>query len=479
MILNHLLKKINCKIIGDDSIDITGLCYDSRNISKGDVFFCIKGYETDGHKYVQSAIDNGASAIVTDHFIENADAVQIIVNDTREAMAEIAASYFDFPALKMKMIGITGTNGKTTTTYLIKKIAESAGYKVGLIGTICNMIGEKEYHTERTTPESLDLQKLLYEMSEEGCDLVVMEVSSHSLYLKRVFGIEFNIGILSNITQDHLDFHKTMDAYVDAKSILFSQSETSLLNADDLHLSNMENAAKNLKYTYGIYNEADFKAENLNFMPNGVKYNLVYQDHILNISVPIPGIFSVYNSLAAAAASIILNITPKIIQRSLSNIEQVAGRFELLDTKDRDYSIILDYAHTPDSLENVLKTIQGFAPARIITVFGCGGNRDSAKRPIMGNIAEKYSDFVIVTSDNPRFEDPIVIINNIEAGMENDNHICIENREAAIAYALSFARKDDIILLAGKGHETYQEIKGIKNDFDEKIIVAKLLSETE
>lgn len=475
MKLEELLKTTECNIIGNASVDINGISYDSRNLSNGDMFICIKGYETDGHKYATDAVKSGVSAIVVDHYLNDLDVTQVIVKDTRIAMAEIAALYYKNPASKMKMIGITGTNGKTTTTYMIKNIAENAGYKVGLIGTICNMIGNNEFHTERTTPESLDLQKLLAKMLEEGCDLVVMEVSSHSLYLKRVYGIEYDIGIFSNLTQDHLDFHKTMEEYAYAKSILFSQSKVSLINADDSHGNIMANAATGDIYSYGLFNNADFKAKDLSLNANGIIYELLYSDNALKIEVPIPGIFSVYNSLASASASIILNISPKIISESLKNIKQVSGRFELLDAKGRDYSIILDYAHTPDSLENTLKTIREFAPARIITVFGCGGNRDSSKRPLMGAISEQYSDLVIVTSDNPRFEDPNAIIKDIEAGMNKDNHICIENRQEAIAYALKIGEKNDVILLAGKGHETYQEIKGKRNNFDEKVIVSKLL----
>ena len=479
MKISEIMHGIECSVIGHADIDIKSLQYDSRNVTDGDLFFCISGFEQDGHKFAQSAVDNGAAALVVTKELPEIDCTQILVADSRKTMAQAACNFYGQPSKKMKMIGITGTNGKTTTTYMMKRIAEKAGFKVGLIGTIQNMIGDKVLHTERTTPESIDLQHLLYDMYEAGCGIVVMEVSSHSLVLDRTYGIEFDVGIFSNLTQDHLDFHKTWDEYIAAKAMLFAQSKISVINTDDDCAQVMIDSAKGEVFTYSIDNVSAFKAENIVMHNSSTEFTCSYNGKELCFDVAIPGRFTVYNSLAAASAAIMAGISEDIALDGLKSIEGVPGRFESLPTHN-GCTLILDYAHTPDSLENTLKTAKGFAKGKVVSVFGCGGNRDKTKRPKMAEISVALADFTVVTTDNPRFEVPADIIKDIVAGIADEyknNYICIEDRREAIYYALKNADTDDVILLAGKGHETYQEIKGVKYDFDEKVIVAQIVEE--
>jgi UDP-N-acetylmuramoyl-L-alanyl-D-glutamate--2,6-diaminopimelate ligase len=476
MKLHEIMQDIRCEIRGNAEAEIYDIQYDSRKAKAGDLFFCISGFEQDGHQYARDAVEKGAAAIVVTRLL-NLPVTQILVEDDRAAMALAAVQFFGAPARAMKMVGITGTNGKTTTTYMIKAIAEAAGLKVGLIGTIQNMIGAQVIHTERTTPESVDLQRLLAQMRDAGCGIVVMEVSSHSLFLKRVEGIAYNAGVFTNLTQDHLDFHKTWQNYADAKKILFRQSEVSIFNVDDAAAGEMMAAAKNKVVTFGVNRAADYTPTGLELTPAHASYAV--EKLGIQVSIPVPGLFTAYNSLGAIAAADALGIGAETIAKGLAGLTPVAGRFEPLDTRGGAYSIILDYAHSPDSLESTLKTIRGFAKGRIVTVFGCGGNRDRTKRPIMGEIAQRLSDFCVVTSDNPRFEEPMDIIHEIEVGLiaGTQNYVSIENRREAILFAIKNAQTNDIILLAGKGHETYQEIKGVKHDFDEKQVVDEILNE--
>jgi UDP-N-acetylmuramoyl-L-alanyl-D-glutamate--2,6-diaminopimelate ligase len=341
------------------------------------------------------------------------------------------------------------------------------------------MIGRQELPTERTTPESPDLFALLARMADEGCEAVVMEVSSHSLYLGRVSGITFCVGVFSNLTQDHLDFHETFENYRAAKKKLFYASKTAAMNVDDKAAAYMMDGIEIGWRTYGIKEKADVTAKNIEITPRGVTYDLCHGAAMLPLAIRIPGIFSVYNSLAAATACMLLGVKPETIKKGLEAMPSVAGRFEVLDTGERPYTVILDYAHTPDSLENTLRTVGTFARGRIVPVFGCGGDRDRGKRPMMGEIAGTLATFAVITSDNPRTEDPLEIIRAVEEGLKRTKcpYICIENRREAIRYALHNAQPGDVIVLAGKGHETYQEIDGVKYPFDEKVVVAELLEE--
>ncbi len=479
MTIAELFRDIRHETFGDSSIEINDIKYDSRTVEKGDLFFCITGYNTDGHAYAKKAVDAGAVAVVVTDYQEGLTAVQVKVDDGRQAMALAAAKFFGYPAKRMSMVGITGTNGKTTTTYMVKQIAEKAGKKVGLMGTIVNMIGDEKLHTERTTPESIDLHRLLKRMADEGCDIAVMEVSSHSLSLKRVCGIEYDVAVFTNLTQDHLDFHKTWQDYVAAKSMLFEQARVSIINEDDDSAANMIAAASHEVMRFAVKQPAQYFAKNIELTAAGVAYDVDLGTKTLHILVPIPGVFTVYNSLGAALCAYALGLETYFIESGLREMPAVAGRFELLDTRDQGFDIILDYAHTPDSLENTLVTIREFAPARVMTVFGCGGNRDAGKRPQMGAIAARLSDYVVVTSDNPRFEEPQFIIDQIVGGLTgfDAEYTCIENRREAMKHAMESAKPGDIILLAGKGHEDYQEIKGVKYDFDEKKVVQDIFDE--
>ncbi len=476
MNIRTLTMNLECEITGDQDTVIEGICYDSRQAEKGDLFFCISGFLSDGHKYAEDAVKKGAVALMVTRKLP-LEVPQILVKDGRHAMAQISCVFYGNPAARLKTVGITGTNGKTTATYMIKSIAEKKGEKVGLIGTIVNMIGEKVLETERTTPEAPDLQKLIRQMADEGCTLLVMEVSSHSLDLKRVAGIHYDVGVFTNLTQDHLDYHKTLENYRVAKKILFHSSKNAVINLDDASGAYLMEGVGAKVFSYGIREKAALSAAEIEITPAGASFDMDIIGRKTHIDLKIPGLFSVYNALSAAGACTALGIAPQYIRQGLEALPSVSGRFEVLDTGNRGYTVILDYAHTPDSLQNTLQTVNEFVRGRIVTVFGCGGDRDKGKRPIMGEIAGKLSDLTIITSDNPRTEVPEDIIAQIEDGMKKTNadYICIENRREAIRYALENARKDDIIVLAGKGHETYQEINKVKYPFDEKIVVREIL----
>lgn len=464
------------RLTGD--AEITKIEYNSRHAAKGDLFCCVVGTFSDGHDYAAKAAEAGAAALVVERELD-IDLPQLIVSNTRIAMAEMAAAFYRNPSREMKMVGVTGTNGKTSTTYMIKAIAEQTGAKVGLIGTIRNLIGQRVLETERTTPESVDLQRILREMKNDGVELVVMEVSSHSLDQHRVHGIDFDIGIFTNLTRDHLDYHKTFDNYFAAKKKLFAQAHHAVLNADDPYFARMASGLTIPVTTFGIRENADFSATDIDITPRGVQFNMRERGSSLRLNIGIPGLFSVFNALGAAAAAKLLGYSDENVKNGLERMKNVSGRLEPLPTNGRDFTVLLDYAHTPDALENVLTTIRGFAKAKIITLFGCGGDRDHAKRPIMGEVAGRYSDFLVVTSDNPRSEDPYQIIDSVMEGVMKSGcaYVVIEDRRDAIKYALEHAGKNDIVLLAGKGHENYQEVGGGKRHFDEKEIVAELFRE--
>ncbi len=459
-------------------MNISGIAYDSRKVKPGYVFVCITGFAMDGHKFAKSAVENGAVAVVAEHDLPTVDVPCAVVKNTRAALAHMAAVYYDYPYRKFGLIGITGTNGKTTSTYLIKAILEHMGKKVGLIGTNQNMIGDTVIPASRTTPESLELMELFDRIARESVDYVVMEVSSHALALDRVASCEYDVGAFTNITQDHLDFHKTMEEYLAAKSILFNISKNGVINIDDSASKFLlENAKCDNIITYGIDGECSLKADNIELRGDGVAFDASFGGETRRVELPIPGRFSVYNALTAIGCCLAAGISLKDSVDGIHTAEGVKGRIEVVKTPGTDYTVIIDYAHTPDGLYNVISAIRGFAKGRIVTVFGCGGDRDAGKRPKMGKIAAELSDFCVVTSDNPRTEDPDKIVEQVLEGVKQTDcdYVAITNRFEAIEYALDHAEKNDIILLAGKGHETYQILGTDTIKFDEREIVTKLL----
>ena len=479
MKLKELLRGLGVlELHADEALDITGVQYDSRQVLPGDLFVAISGFQTDGHKYIPKAMENGAACVVCEKKPET-DIPYVLVPDARAALAALGANWFGHPADDMCVIGITGTNGKTTSTYLLKHVLEKTlGAKVGLIGTIQNMIGDEILHTERTTPESFELQKLFADMRDAGCTHVIMEVSSHALVLHRADQIRFGAAVFTNLTEDHLDFHKTMDAYCDAKAMLFRRCETGAVNVDDAYAKRIMEQADCRLLTYSAQGKpAALKAEHIGLFSDRVEFDAVYQNERVPVTLGIPGIFSVYNALGVIAAALALDIPLAAIADALRTAQSVKGRVEVVPTPGKGYTVLIDYSHTPDSLENILKAVRGFCAGRIIAVFGCGGDRDPYKRPVMGRIAAELSDLAIVTSDNPRTEDPYKILRQILAGMQDTEtpYEVIESRVSAIGRAMELAQKDDVIVLCGKGHETYQEIGHEKHHLDEREVVASYL----
>lgn len=483
MKLRELIKGIDIiSSKGDLDVDINGIVYDSRKTKKGDLFICVSGYTQDGHNYISDALKKGAAAIIVEKDVEVKGAAVVRVHNSRLAMPSLASSFYNNPTQKLSLIGITGTNGKTTTTYLIKSIMEANGQGTGLLGTITTQVGDKTFVSSRTTPESLDLQSLFREMADSNIDYAVMEVSSHSLELGRVEGCNFRIGVFTNLTQDHLDFHKTIENYRNAKKKLFYMTKgANIINVDDEHGRIIAEEVSKLGtplITYGIDNKADIMAKNIDITSKGASFTLVTPGCEEEISIKIPGKFSVYNALAAASVAYVEGISSAVIREGLNKVDNVPGRSEIIKT-DTPYTVIVDYAHTPDGLQNILASVRQYAKGRVITLFGCGGDRDREKRPIMGEIAGRMSDYCIITSDNPRSEEPMDIIKQVEAGIKSTgcDYICIENRRDAIKFALTMAKPDDIVLLAGKGHETYQVLKDRTIPFDERDVVEELLRE--
>ncbi|MDD6483748.1 MAG: UDP-N-acetylmuramoyl-L-alanyl-D-glutamate--2,6-diaminopimelate ligase [Clostridiales bacterium] len=472
------------KLFGDDwtkkyeDTDISGIAYDSRNVMPGNVFVCIKGFETDGHKYAAMAQKNGAAAIVAQDEID-VDIPVWYVEDSRKTIADIACRFYGNPSKKFKLIGVTGTNGKTTITYLLRSILTEAGMSVGIIGTNQNIIGDKVLVTQSTTPttpNALELQQLFAEMAQNGADCVVMEVSSHALELERVRGCHFDVGVFTNLTQDHLDFHKTMENYLNAKAKLFDISDKGVVNYDDEGGRKIADAKDCDILKVGMNEGCDLRAKNSDISARGVDFEVEYKGETYPMHISIPGKFSVYNAVCAAGAALQLGIDMETVRMGLAKASGVLGRVEVVPT-DTDYTVIIDYAHTPDGLENIIKAAKEFAKGRVITLFGCGGDRDSSKRAVMGEIAGRLSDYSIITSDNPRTEDPQKIVEMVEEGMKRTDgeYTLITDRRKAIGYALDFAKKDDVIILAGKGQETYQIIGKEKVDFDERVVVAQYL----
>ncbi len=471
MLVKELIKNYS----GDFAeLQITGITSNSGKVQKGYAFVCIKGALTDGHNFALDAKNKGASVIIAerDMGLDN----QIIVENTHDTFASMCEIWFDKPAEKLKLIGVTGTNGKTSVTYMLKKVLETAGYKVGLIGTIQNMIGEKVIESHNTTPGIYELNELFYEMVNAGCEYAVMEVSSHALAQDRVCGLKFETAIFTNLTQDHLDYHKTMENYLEAKKKLFKICKTAIINSADKFAESLIKGLECEIVTYSDNNDSDYSAKGINYRPDSVEYSLVSDNSINQIKVNTGGKFTVFNSMAVAVTAIKFGINIEDIVNGLASLKGVKGRAEVVYT-GKDYTVIIDYAHTPDGLKNILSTFKECEKNRLIVLFGCGGDRDRTKRPIMGSVAAHNADYVIVTSDNPRSEEPSKIIEDILEGINTSSVPVkvIENRIEAIKYAISIAQKNDIIVLAGKGHETYQILKDKTIHLDEREVVAEAL----
>ncbi|MGO1469103.1 MAG: UDP-N-acetylmuramoyl-L-alanyl-D-glutamate--2,6-diaminopimelate ligase [Tissierella sp.] len=454
---------------------ITGIEHNSKNIKKDNLFIAQKGSLYDGHNFIKDAIKRGASAIVVEDDIEIMEDITIIkVHNSLDALAYFAGKYYNLPWRQMEFIGITGTNGKTTTSYILRDIFINNKNKVGLIGTIGAVIGDEKLPLLNTTPDSLEIERKLVQMEKANIDYSIMEVSSHALNLRRVRYIDFNIGIFTNLSPEHLDYHKTMENYFNSKSKLFSKTNKfNIINADDSYGDRL--TKENLKVpfiTYGIEKRAHIRASDIEYYLNKTVFTLNILNKKEKMELNFPGKFNLYNALAAISCSIIYGIDLEIIKSSLKNIKPISGRLEFIEN-DKNLNVIIDFAHTPNGLEETLKQIKLFAIGRLIVVFGAGGDRDKEKRSIMGELAGRHSDLAIVTSDNPRTEDPLNIINDIIKGIKktNCNYIEIKDRKKAIEYAINSCDKDDIILLAGKGHEKFIEINGEKLPFDEKEIV--------
>jgi UDP-N-acetylmuramoyl-L-alanyl-D-glutamate--2,6-diaminopimelate ligase len=476
MTLEKLLETVEkVEIKAEESMNISGICYDSREMRDGELFIAVRGYETDGHKYIEDAVRRGAACIICEEAPEVLTPY-IIVKDSRKALAAASAVWFGHPAEKLKIVGVTGTNGKTSVTNLIKYIIEKcSSAKVGLIGTNGNFIGERELPAGHTTPESYELHKLLDKMVLEDCTYVIMEVSSHALYLSRVHGIQFEAGVFTNLTPEHLDFHGTMEEYARAKSLLFPNCKKSVINIDDDYASLMTDKSAGPVMSYAVENSsADLVGKDIKLQADKVEFCAVALGSINRVELQIPGLFSVYNALASIASAILLGFDIEMITPALQSYGGVKGRAEVLPT-GHDFTVLIDYAHTPDALKNIITAVRGFAQGRVVTVFGCGGDRDKTKRPLMGHIAAELSDYTIITSDNPRTEDPNVIINDILEGIKDTNadYEIAGNRKEAICRAINRLSNGDVLIIAGKGHETYQILGKEKVHFDDREVVAE------
>ena len=480
MKLSRLLRDVNGgDLCGRPEREITGICSDSRRVGQGSLFVAIPGFQSDGHRYIRQAMAQGACAVVAQHAPDcpvPEDVTLILVEDARRALAQLAAEWYDHPERQLRLIGVTGTNGKTTTTWLIRHILEQCGHKCGLIGTNGSIVDGPLRPAERTTPEAPELYGLLREMADAGCEYAAMEVSSHSLVLERVYGLHFAAAAFTNLTQDHLDFHKDMEHYFQAKALLFQRCDTAVLNLDDRWGLRLAESFSCARLTHSARRlEAELIAKNISLLPDQVQAVLVRDNEIARMRLNIPGMFSVYNGLTAIGCCLALGLTLEESARALQSAKGICGRAEIVPT-GRDFTVMIDYSHTPDSMENILRTVRDYAKGRVVGLFGAGGDRDRAKRPIMGRIAGELCDLCVVTSDNPRSEEPDAIIRDILQGMsQKHKYKVIPDRREAIAWCVKNARKDDIIVLMGKGQETYQEIRGVKHHLDEREEVRRAL----
>ena len=484
MKLNKLLERLDYEVVqGSDEIEITTLINDSRKVENGSAFVCISGAVSDGHKFIPDVAAKGAAAVIVEREAEAPENVTVIrVKDTRYALALMSAAYFGYPAEKLKVIGITGTKGKTTTTYMIKSILDSVGYNVGLIGTIEAIIGDKRIPAANTTPESYTIQQYFAQMVEAGCDCVVMEVSSQGLMLHRTAGIPFEIGIFTNLGKDHIgpNEHKDFDDYKRCKGLLFKQCRLGIANVDDKYFHDVFQGATCRTETFGFSEEADLRAENVQLVSRpgylGVAYHVAgLMD--FDVEIDIPGTFSVYNSLTAISVCRHFNVPVEKIKDALKKAK-VKGRIEMIKVSD-EFTLMIDYAHNAMSLESLLTTLKEYNPKRLVCLFGCGGNRSKDRRYEMGEVSGRLADLTIITSDNPRFEEPQAIIDDIKIGIgkTDGKYVEICDRKEAIKYAIENGQPGDVIVLAGKGHEDYQEIKGVKYPIDERVLIAEVLEE--
>ncbi|MEI7811643.1 MAG: UDP-N-acetylmuramoyl-L-alanyl-D-glutamate--2,6-diaminopimelate ligase [Ignavibacteria bacterium] len=465
--------------------DIESIAYDSRVVKKNTLFVAISGFNTDGHKFILDAINKGATAVVLENndvvpedFFLHRNVTKILVRDSRQALSEVSNAFFKEPTQRLQLIGITGTKGKTTTSYFIKNIIENAGCKTGLIGTIANYIGNEPIYTSMTTPESSDLNQLFARMLSEGCSHCIMEVSSHSLVLKRVSNINFQVAVFTNLASDHLDFHITLEEYLKAKKILFdtlSENTIAIYNADDKKSYKLIADTKAKTFSYGTQSGSDFLLKNINYDLTGTSFDIEYDGKSYSLKTGLIGAFNALNATTAFAVCTKLGFDIDKIVNGINTTPQIPGRFEIIQYKDK--KVIVDYSHTADSLDKALQAIHTIVQNKrpVYTVFGCGGNRDKTKRPVMGRIAGSLSKRVIITSDNPRNEDPMEIIRDIINGIDNDNYEIIEDREKAIYKSIKDSEENAVILIAGKGHENYQEIKGVRSHFSDKETAEKYL----
>ncbi|MBS1258172.1 MAG: UDP-N-acetylmuramoyl-L-alanyl-D-glutamate--2,6-diaminopimelate ligase [Candidatus Scalindua arabica] len=461
-------------------VEITGITNDSRKVRPGYIFVAIKGYKTDGHNFIKKSLESGAQAIVSEErFSLNQKIPQIIVRNTRKALSSLSCCFYNNPSQEIDVVGVTGTNGKTTTTFLTKSIIEKAGYKTGLIGTINYQIGRKIVPAQETTPESVELQRLIAEMVEAKIKFAVMEVSSHSAIQHRIEDINFKTAVFTNITTEHMDYHKTISNYMDAKVELFknlTRDSYAILNADDKSSEYFADRTSAKILWYGIENNADIKAEICRESTTNIMVKLNYSGREIDMKIPFMGLHNVYNSLASVASAISLGFELDVIKDGIETAPVVPGRLEAVPCK-RSFKIVVDYAHTPHALETVLYSLKNLVKGRILLVFGCGGDRDKEKRPMMGKVADENSDIFWLTNDNPRSEDPQSIIEDIKAGIKPGRIFYIQtNRYTAIEEALAEAKSDDLVLIAGKGHEKHQIIKDIIIPFDDREVVKKILS---
>ena len=472
------------KILGDD-VEISGIEHDSRKVTAKNLFVCMEGAHVDGHKFIPQAVERGAVAILTTrkNFEPPENISALIVPDMLNALAVIVPYFYDYPARAMRVVGVTGTNGKTTTTYMLREIFSTAGLKVGLIGTIQILIGDESFPNPNTTPNVIDLQHIFADMRAKNIQIVVMEVSSHALAENRVAGVEFDTAVFTNLTQDHLDFHGTMENYLRAKAKLFDmisrngrkQNKSAVVNVDDAAGEEILRHCRGKKITYAIKNPADLQAVDVNVKSDGMKFKIRADFGVMNFILHVTGLFNVYNTLATIGAALAENISPEVIKRALENFHSVPGRFERIFS-NAPFEVIVDYAHTPDGVKNVLQTARQIVTGKIITVFGCGGDRDNRKRPIMGKIAAELSDVVIATSDNPRTENPEKILDDIERGIvDKKSYERIADRRAAIFRAIELANSGDVVLILGKGHENYQILNTGTIHFDDREVAREAI----